>query len=276
MFKKKSLPLAMLFASLIAVTPVSAEVVDYDYDMSKSRWTYGGGYGYVTYTRLDGERKDKYGFDPSWITPDSEIKITFETEGDYEGCPADLVFQTWEGDLVESTAHDTVHITPSEYDETHAVYTYEDMTTAWTYPMNWIYSITVSDVGTNNLFVSQMTVTNVDIPDEEIPKLRGAVLYKDDVELDLSAYTTTAATETEVVTSIEDEENITVLSVNEEGMLINDEGVAVVTVAEEEYESVRQTNGYLIGIVIALGLIVVGIVVLAIIHFVNKYKKSFH
>ena len=180
---------------------VSAEVCDYDYDMAKSRWTYGGGYSFVTYTRLDGERKDKHSINPEWITENTEIHIEYETEGDYEGCPVNLIFQTWTGDLVTSKENKEVSIEPSKYDDKTAVYTYKDFTKDWGTDFSTLYSISFADKGTNSLFISMVTLTNLDIPDEEIVAVKGGVLLKDGIELDLTKYT-----ETEIVDEKTDED----------------------------------------------------------------------
>ena len=285
---------ATAFAVFMAGSSVSAAVFDYEYDMSKSRWTYGGGYSFVTYTRLDGERKDRHGLDPTWITEDSEIIISYQTEGDYDGCPASLIFQTWTGDLVDSEVEQTTSITPVSYTDTEAVYTYDSFMQEWGLDTKYIYSISVSDVGTNKLFVDSMMITNLDIPDDKVGSIQGAVLSRDGAEIDLSLYTSTVAaasseqsesvseslgsteTVTETSTVSESVENTVSGDITES--TVSEDAAESETQASFSYKTERveepehENNILVIGIIIA---VLAAAIVVAVI-LINKKNSSWH
>jgi len=243
--------------------------------MTKSRWTYGGGYSFVTYTRLDGERKDKHSFDPNWITENSYILLSYETEGEYEGCPASLLFQTWTGELVDSTEDKTIEMIPLEYDDTHAVYDYKSMLETWgNDDFSTVYSISVSDKGENNLFVSSMTITNVDIPTESIADLKGCTLLQNGAEVDLAMYNVSAnesAQSEEISTSYDETDNWeSQTDINTDG---NSEVTAVETEAKQAEEN--QISSMLIYLVIAIVVAVIAITII-VISLIKKRKNSWH
>ena len=260
--------LTVFIASLFMGISVSAEVCDYDYDMAKSRWTQGGGYSFVTYTRLDGERKDKHAINPEWITKDTEIHLEYETEGDYEGCPVNLIFQTWTGELVTSKEDKEVSIIPSKFDEKSAVYTYKDFTANWGTDFSTLYSISCADKGTNKLQIVTMTITNLDIPDDEIAVLKGGILLKDGKELDISQYEKTEETvksenDTKAETIVKEKDSEKETEVTKTSN--EDKGTEV----EEEESSV---NGVAI---IIVSVLVIGGIVLVIV-LIKKKQSRWH
>lgn len=274
-FLRKVKGLLTVFAAaaafICAGTAVNAEIFDYDYDMSKSRWTYGGGYSFITYTRLDGERKDRHQFDPRWITPDTQIVMEYETEGEYEGCPASLVLQSWPGELVESTEERSISCEPTEFSSTTAIYNYEDLVRQWG-DDNFaiLYSLSVADKGENSLFVSSLTITNVDVPPEEISDLKGGFLLKNGTEIDVNEYTVTEPTTT-VQTEITTPESSEITSAEEE--TIETEPVtSSETWAEKEEAKEEKSSPNIIRIIIIA--IVIVIIMTAVIIFVLGLKKK--
>lgn len=172
---------AIAAMAVMATTAVAVSADEFNFDMSKAKPTYGGGQSFSTFTRLDGEKRDRNKFSPLWMTKDSTIEITYETSGEYINAPLNLIFQSWTGDLVSSVEDKWVEILPSSFDETHAVFTFEDI--AKTYGSEDfydVYAINISD-NDNSLLVKSFVVTNCNIPDEIASTITGGTVTLDDI-----------------------------------------------------------------------------------------------
>lgn len=181
---------------------VSVFAEDFEFDMAKARWTYGKGTSYQCFTRLDNERRDKNNFDPHWITSDTEVHVTYQTEGEIESAPAILQFQTWRGDLVDSTEDKIIDIQPAEWDEDSAVYKYADIVEAWgDESFDTVYSILIRDNDINSLMLTSMAFTNCNIPDEAIIEgVTGGIVTEDGKEVIIEVQ----SVETEATTVVAD------------------------------------------------------------------------
>lgn len=262
---------AIFVAAVTAITAF-AETLDYDYDMTKSRWTYGGGQSYTTYTRLDVEKRDKNNFNPMWMTEDSQIIITYETEGEATGCPTRLSFQTWQGELVSSQETRACDITPDSYDDTTSVYSYKTMLESWGKPdFSDVYSIVVWDSGTNNLFVNSMKVTNLNVPEEDLATVKGGVFLKDGEEF---VYTAPETETTPVESEVTNEESVTEITENTEvESTPTAESKVEDTKAAEEEESGSNTTLIIIIAVVAV-VVIAGVII--IVKVVNNRNHGWH
>ena len=176
--KKLSKILSCIAASVLSfvMTGVTAFADEYSFDMEKTKQTQGGGQAYVSFTRLDNERRDRLKFNPLWITSESTFEIDYTSEGEYDGQPMNLIFQSWVGALVDSTEDKWVQIPPTTYDETHAVWTYDTLTSVYGDDFSDVYAIVVEDSGTNSLLVTNITVTNLSVPADERENVAGGIL----------------------------------------------------------------------------------------------------
>lgn len=114
----KTMLSAVIFCVTAAVVTLCAyaETEDVEMKIVVAKTTNGAWGQSLTY--------DKSAFDWTRITPDSEIKVEFELDGEWSsGYPVELIFHNY------TTADPAVwaKIPPYEYDETSASFRYEDM-----------------------------------------------------------------------------------------------------------------------------------------------------
>lgn len=272
-----------LFASIVAsVAIMSASAInvfadDYAFDLSKATRTFGKGTTYVHYTRLDNERMDRNNFNPLWMTKDSSLLLEFEAEGEYENTPIVISFQSWTGEKVTGTEDKIVKIYPSEYTDSTAVVTYDDMVKYYgTDDFSDVYCVRAEDDG-NQVLVTSFTVTNCNIPEDEAENAKGTIIKTEETAESTETETEPVAEETAAVT----EEAVPETTESNETKAEKpaaDENEDVTKISEEPSESEAEENSsnpiLIIGI-IAGGVIIV-IVVVVILVVSKKKKKSKH
>ncbi|MCM1024070.1 MAG: hypothetical protein NC395_08445 [Prevotella sp.] len=161
-----------LTAAVMSVC-VSAATEDVELKVILAKMTNGSWGQSVTY--------DKAAFDCSRITPDTEVKVEYELDGEWNSsnAPVELVFQNY------STADPDIwaKITPYEFDETSAVFGYDEMAAAYgSDDFSTVDAVHLGDCGIK-MKVTKFVVTNCE-------------------EVEVTT-TTTAATTTEAVTEAE-------------------------------------------------------------------------
>ncbi len=106
-------------------------------------------------------------YDPSKITSSSEVIVTYSCEfinKSENGCPVELIVQSWsfpDTPMVNSTGGVWAKVAPYEWDETHAVFSYEDMVKAYgTDDLSKVDSLNIGATANANLTVKSCTLTN--------------------------------------------------------------------------------------------------------------------
>ena len=277
-------------AAMAASMSISAFAEDIDFDMAKAHWTAGGSTNgassYSCGTRLSNERRDNKNFNPTWMTPQSEVIITYQvreskdsdtilTDEDTSKLsvpPAEFILQTWKGDLVDSTEDRMQHVLPSKWTATSCTFTYKDIVAAWgSADFSTVYAVQVSDNSVNPLMVTSMIITNCDIPEEDIAEgIKLGTILKDGQEV----VVTTAATEITDATDIpadSSENTDQKSSVSDK----QDEESAESEASEDENEEKDGSNVTLI-IIIAASVVVVGVTACIIIKKVSNRNKGWH
>jgi hypothetical protein len=172
---------AVTAVSVMVMNGVTVFADDFEFDMSKAKQSQGGGKAYTEYTRLDNETRHQNNFDPTWITEDSAFEVEYTYEGSFDEFPMYLILQSWQGDKVDSQEDKWVKIEPTEFDDTHAVWSYDTFSEAWeSSDFSNVYALLIED---NNvqLTLSSFTVTNVDVP-EDITEFADGELVSGDTE----------------------------------------------------------------------------------------------
>lgn len=270
----------------MALAP-SAYADDYYFDMSKARQTFGNGTGttYSDTTRLDNERRDKDKFNPLWLTEESTIEMEFVSEGEYEETPAVLVLQSWTGELVSGTEEKWIHVLPSSYTETTAIFTYDDIVATYGADFSDIYAINVADSG-NALLIKSMVATNVNVPEDEITDKLVGTLVK---EGELPPWETEEQTELEttVADPADVPEDTTTEAVSEESAnsetaiegaeQTNTDSLPVSASETETIESepAAQDNTMMLIILVSVGVLSVITIIIAIIA-IKKKGRNYH
>lgn len=219
---------ATILVAFSAAFTTFAEETTEDIEMSVSRAVFSNGmWGQsITYSEAD--------IDASRFTENTQIKIEFELDGELSTpgiAPVELIFQNY-----EATPQIWAKIAPDEYDNTYAVFNYEDMVLQYgSDDFSTVNNICIGDCGVK-MKVTKFTVTNC----------KTIVVTE--------AATTTAATETPENTP-EETTTVTEADPNEP--------------AEED--SINMT---LIIIIIVATVVVAGVVVTLIV--VKKNRKRFY
>lgn len=170
--KKMNKLLKALTASAAGVIAVGALAFtafaeDYTFDISepvKSNGSWGQSFTY--YTANDEGHPGN--FDATWITSDSEVVVDYTYEGETSRAPLELIWQTWDGpkDPDPDVNGTWNKISPYEYDDTSAKFSYEDIVNAYgTDDFSTVYAINVGDTGVV-LTVTGVTITNCNIVEE--------------------------------------------------------------------------------------------------------------
>lgn len=276
-------------AVMAASMSVSVFAEDIDFDMAKAHWTAGGSTNgassYTCGTRLSNERRDNKNFNPTWMTPQSEVIVTYQVRENKDSDtiltdedtsklsapPAEFILQTWKGDLVDSQEDRMQHILPSTWTATSCTFTYGDLVAAWgSADFSTVYAVQVSDNSVNPLMVTSMMITNCDIPEEDIAEgIKLGTILKDGQEV----VVTTAATETTeaIDTSVDSPDADQESSISDK----QDEESAESKVSENENEEKDSSNVTLI-IVIAAFAVVIGVAACIIIKKVSNRNKGWH
>lgn len=148
---------AVLTFSLAA--GVSAAVKDFDFDVSNAPvlepWaSYAIGMDH---------------YDPTKINADSQVIVSYTFEKLTEektDAPVELIVQSWsfpDTPMVNSSGAVWAKVAPAEYDDSHAVFNYEDMVTAYgTADFSGVDSINIGATNDVNLTITSCTITNCD------------------------------------------------------------------------------------------------------------------
>lgn len=277
--------LSGIIGAAIAVSACTATIFaeNFSFNMEKARPTYGGGHAFSMYTRLDNERRDKYNFNPLWITEESTIEVEYTT-GEYTEIPIRLVFQSWEGELVESKEDKWVQIAPTSFDDTKAVWNYETIINTYGSDFSDVYCLVLSDGGDNSLTVSSMTATNLAIPEEDMYTVKNGVILDEN-----GMIVTMAASETNILTDMSAMIDAEKTAISETTAVLNETNVenentdnsqtTIVSnnepTVEDETAEKSDSNFLLLAIILSSVAIVVLIIVLIILR-VKAKRKNWH
>ncbi len=165
----KMLSAVVLSAVAMVVLSITAFAEDYVFDVSKAVQTSGAwAQSYSHYTALCVEEEYANNFNPTWMTSESEVIVTFEYTGTSGAYPCQLIWQTWDIEGVEPAEgiNSTWNqVAPATFDDNNATYTYDDIVAAYgTSDFSNVYAICFGDTG-NCLLVTSVTITNCDIPE---------------------------------------------------------------------------------------------------------------
>lgn len=154
---------------------VCAFAAEYEIDVSEAKQSTGSyGQSLKYYTCLGDPDNAANNFDPRLMTPDSEVYIEYELEGEYATgdngyisvSPVQLIWQSWKGGVGNSESDIWAQVAPYEYDENSAAFTYDDIVTAYgTDDFSTVYCILAGDTGVK-LTVTSMRITNVSAGDD--------------------------------------------------------------------------------------------------------------
>lgn len=149
---------------------VNAFAADIEIDVSGAQQSTGSyGQSLKYYTCLGDPEGAADNFDPRLMTPDSEVRIEYELEGEYvtgddgyiSSPPVQLIWQSWKGGAGNSESDIWAQVAPYEFNENSAVFTYDDIVTAYgTDDFSTVYCILAGDTGVK-LTVTAMEITNI-------------------------------------------------------------------------------------------------------------------
>lgn len=190
---------------------------DYTFDISepvKSNGSWGQSFSY--YTANDEGHPGN--FDATWITPDSEVVVDYTYEGETSKAPLELIWQTWDGpkEADPDVMGKWNRVSPYEYDETSAKFSYEDIVNAYgTDDFSTVYAINVGDTGVM-LTVTGVTITNCDIVEAVETEAETEAETEEDTEAAEETEETDAEEAAEEETEAETEEETTVTTTETE------------------------------------------------------------
>ena len=260
---------------------------DYTFDISepvKSNGSWGQSFSY--YTANDEGHPGN--FDATWITPDSEVVVDYTYEGETSKAPLELIWQTWDGpkEADPDVKGKWNKISPYEYDETSAKFSYEDIVNAYgTDDFSTVYAINVGDTGVM-LTVTGVTITNCDIV--EAAETDAETEAETEAETDAETEEDTeAAEETEETDAEEAAEEETEAETEEETTVTTTETEKETTVKETKAETESVTTAATTniadnapkegggGVVVVIIIIVVAVAAIGVgIYFVVKKNKG--
>lgn len=252
---------------------------DYTFDISEpvqSNGSWGQSFSY--YTANDEGHPGN--FDATWITPDSEVVVDYTYEGETSKAPLELIWQTWDGpkEADPDVKGKWNKISPYEYDETSAKFSYEDIVNAYgTDDFSTVYAINVGDTGVM-LTVTGVTITNCDIVEAVETEAETEAETEEDTEAAEEAEETDAEEAAEEETEAETEEETTVTTTETEK-----ETTVKETKAETESVTTAATTNIADnapkegggGVVVVIIIIVVAVAAVGVgIYFVVKKNKG--
>jgi len=261
---KRLIGLAASAVMAVSSCCISAFADDFSFDMQKAKPTYGGGQAYMTFTRLDNEKRDKNNFNPLWITEDSQIEIEYATEGDYEETPIYFVFQSWTGEIVSSQEDKWVLIAPTTFDDTKAVWDYETIINTYGSNFSDVYAFVVTDGGENSLTVSSITISNIKIAKDEILTVSGGTVITDEpIEMTEQSVSETAVSDSDdtVAESSKSSDETTIAASEQTKKNI------------ENNDTDKSVNWYLIGMIVS-GVLIIVLTTLLIIKTIKAKTKD--
>ncbi|WP_455527606.1 hypothetical protein [Huintestinicola sp.] len=190
---------------------------DYTFDISEPVQSNGSwGQSFTYYTANDEGHPGN--FDATWITPDSEVVVDYTYEGETNKAPLELIWQTWDGpkEVDPDVMGKWNRVSPYEYDETSAKFSYEDIVNAYgTDDFSTVYAINVGDTGVM-LTVTGVTITNCDIVEETETEAETEAETEEDTEAAEEAEETDVEEAAEEETEAETEEETTVTTTETE------------------------------------------------------------
>ncbi len=247
---------ALLSAAMAITLSVTAFAEDYVFDTSAATKTAGSWAQSLIYYTAQGDPSTATDttFDPTWMTSDSAVVVTFESAGSYNGYPCELIWQTWDVDGVEPAAgiNSTWNkVAPSSYDDTTATFTYDDIVASYgTSDFKDVYAICLGDTG-NELLVTGLTITNCNIVYAEVEETEAEPEAEEAEEVDEEAAEEDAA-EAEAETEAEE---------------------ATAAVASS---STSGTNVVLIVVLVVVILIVLAGIAALVIFILKKSKNKYY
>lgn len=228
---------AVVVSLMVMCVTAFAATEDVELSVTRAMSTNGQWGQSITYSKSD--------FDASRITPESQVLVEYEVEGEMPASgwhPVELIFQRYEIEPVI-----WCQIYPSEFDEDSAVYSYENILATYTDKggaddFSDVNNICFGDSGVV-IKVTKVTITNCTIPETTV--------------------TTTAATTTETVTEAE-----TTVA----------ETTAETTAAkqEEKAEEKADDDKLIITVIIIAAAVVVIAAVVVVIVVVKKNRRRFY
>ncbi|WP_432650821.1 hypothetical protein [Huintestinicola sp.] len=271
LFKALTASAAGLFAAAALTITVCAE--DYTFEISEPVQTNGDwSQSFVYYTANDEGHPGN--FDATWMTSDSEVIVEYTYEGDSSSrAPLELIWQTWENGPVEpnpDVKRSWNKITPYEYDETTAKFSFEDIAAKYgTDDFATVYAINVGDTGVK-LTVTGVTITNCDIPEEEAEA--ETEVGEEDTEAESEEEAAEEETETEKVTEKETEATTTV----KETKAPETEATTTEATTNIADNAPKEGGGGAVAVTVIIIVIVVAAVVVGIYFMIKKNKGKYY
>ncbi|MGN0637446.1 MAG: hypothetical protein ACI4J0_03660 [Huintestinicola sp.] len=233
LFKALTASAAGLFAAAALSITVCAE--DYVFDIAEPVQSNGSwGQSFTYYTCNDQGHPGN--FDATWMTSESEVIVEYTYEGDSSSrAPLELIWQTWDGPIepdpdVKSTWN---KISPYEYDETTAKFSFEDIAAAYgTENFETVYAINVGDTGVK-LTVTGVTITNCNITEDE-PETEAETEEETEAETEEEAEEETEEAEEDTEAETEEEAAEAETEESETEKVTEKETEATTTVKETE------------------------------------------
>lgn len=278
LFKALTASAAGIFA--VGALAFTAFAEDYTFDISEPVQSNGSwGQSFTYYTANDQGHPGN--FDATWITPESEVIVDYTYEGETNNAPLELIWQTWEGPVEANpdVKGNWNKISPYEYDETSAKFSYEDIVAAYgTDDFATVYAINVGDTGVK-LTVTGVTVTNCDIVEEteteaETEAETDAEEAAEETEEADVGEETEAETEEATEAETEEETTVTTTEAETEKETTVKETEAVTTSATTNIadNAPKEGGG---GIVVVIIIIVVAVAAVGVgVYFIIKKNKG--
>lgn len=266
---KKIIGLIATAIMAVSVCGISAYADDFSFDMQKAKPTYGGGQAYMTFTRLDNEKRDKNNFNPLWITKDSKIEVEYSTDGEYEESPIYFVFQSWTGEIVSSQEDKWVQIAPTSFDDTKAVWDYTTLTNAYGTNFSDVYAFVITDGDTNALTVKSLTITNVKIAKDDISTVTGGTVITDE-PIEVAETSVSESPDAATAESVTDTAKITE-TVDTTSKISTEANNA--TVGTDNETSQSEMNWYLIGLIIS-GILIILLIIILVRNAIKAKTKG--
>lgn len=176
---------AGVLAAVCITVSAFAETKDFEPSVSGAILTDGAWHQSVTYSPSE--------VDPSKFTPDTTIEVQYELEGEKSlpnQYPVELILQNFEVD-----PQIWAQVVPTEYDDTHAVFYYDAMTSAYgSDDLSTVNNIFIGDRGVK-MKVTYVKITNYgSVEDEKETAAETEATEKTEAETEVTAETTTAET----------------------------------------------------------------------------------
>ncbi len=146
---------ALVFAASVLAFTAFAETEDVELSVKKATYSSGSWGQSLTYSPAD--------FKATRITPESQVRIEFELDGEYDEtfAPVELIFQNYTVD-----PQIWAKIDPAEFTDTTAVFNYDAIVLAYgSDDFTDVGNVIVGDRGQAKVLVTKFTVTNCTVPE---------------------------------------------------------------------------------------------------------------